>query len=469
MNPSPSSPSVWRTAVPLMAGLVLLFALLVLGLFQLLVQRINQGIQERDANTIQTIARLELEKTVGELGPSASDPALLEFLQWEALLSTADYPGIQGIQLFDTLGLPVESIPAGLPTRPLGEGEVALARNLRSRSEFIPDARDQFELYDSPVGSLLRIVIPLHFEDSGEILGIAVYWIDGAPIEAAFSRVRGEVSTQSLVLFLAGSVLLLGASGYAFARIHFTQRKLQQRSLDLIRANADLSLAVKTNVLGTLASHLLHDLKNPLSALGMLIDAQQKQQPAPLDPEDLQFAGDAIRQMEDRVREIAEILREEKQAWTYEVTLSEFRAILIDRLQPDADAHNVPLLLASPPDAVLDSHRANLLLLILTNLCRNAFEVTPQSFPVSITFALDQDRLRIAVADHGPGVPETIRRDLFSPGRSAKPGGTGLGLAISKQIAYHLEAELRLARTSPEGSTFEIALPLETPVTLVQP
>ena len=154
---------------------------------------------------------------------------------------------------------------------------------------------------------------------------------------------------------------------------------------------------------------------------------------------------------------------------TYEVTLDEFREILVDRLQPDADSRNVSLLVGEPPEAVLDSHRANLLILILTNLCRNAFEVTPASLPVAVSFALEDDRLRIEVADHGPGVPDTIRGDLFSPGRSAKPGGSGLGLAISKQIAYHLEAELHLARTSPEGSAFEILLPLKKPAALVQP
>jgi signal transduction histidine kinase len=65
----------------------------------------------------------------------------------------------------------------------------------------------------------------------------------------------------------------------------------------------------------------------------------------------------------------------------------------------------------------------------------------------------------VEMSDTGPGLPDDIRRNLFTPCRSTKSGGTGLGLAISRQLAQHMGGELTLARTSSSGTVFHLRIP----------
>jgi signal transduction histidine kinase len=71
--------------------------------------------------------------------------------------------------------------------------------------------------------------------------------------------------------------------------------------------------------------------------------------------------------------------------------------------------------------------------------------------------------IRVAVRDHGPGVPDGDRERIFErfvrlePGRA---GGAGLGLPIARWIAEAHGGTLTLAESSAGGSLFVMHLPL---------
>jgi len=65
----------------------------------------------------------------------------------------------------------------------------------------------------------------------------------------------------------------------------------------------------------------------------------------------------------------------------------------------------------------------------------------------------------IDVRDTGPGIPETMRKELFEPGVSTT-GGSGLGLYAIRTIAEEHQGEVWLEDTGPQGATFTFALPL---------
>ncbi len=62
------------------------------------------------------------------------------------------------------------------------------------------------------------------------------------------------------------------------------------------------------------------------------------------------------------------------------------------------------------------------------------------------------------VSDTGGGLPETVKASLFQPGQTSKEQGSGLGLAISGQLAASMGAELLLAKSDGNGTTFRLAL-----------
>jgi len=102
---------------------------------------------------------------------------------------------------------------------------------------------------------------------------------------------------------------------------------------------------------------------------------------------------------------------------------------------------------------------------VLTNLISNATKFSPRAETVLVTLNRSGDRLRISVADRGPGIPEVFRSRMFEKfaqadgSDSRRLAGTGLGLAIVKEIVEHLDGTVDFDTELGGGTTFHINLP----------
>jgi two-component system phosphate regulon sensor histidine kinase PhoR len=99
------------------------------------------------------------------------------------------------------------------------------------------------------------------------------------------------------------------------------------------------------------------------------------------------------------------------------------------------------------------------------NLVDNAIKYSEEGTQVRISATKDENEVRIAVRDQGPGIaPEHVER-LFErfyrvdKARSRDKGGTGLGLAIVKHVAQYHKGRVEVATELGKGSTFTIVLP----------
>jgi signal transduction histidine kinase len=102
---------------------------------------------------------------------------------------------------------------------------------------------------------------------------------------------------------------------------------------------------------------------------------------------------------------------------------------------------------------------------VLDNLLANALDAAGKGGVVHVSTLLDGERVRIEVADTGPGIPpETLSR-IFDPFFTTKdPGrGSGLGLAISLTLAEALGGALTVESRPGKGSRFRLWLPRRTP------
>jgi two-component system nitrogen regulation sensor histidine kinase NtrY len=98
---------------------------------------------------------------------------------------------------------------------------------------------------------------------------------------------------------------------------------------------------------------------------------------------------------------------------------------------------------------------------VFTNLVENAVEAIQKRGEVWIgtSYAPHPARIRIEVADDGPGIHPDDRGKLFLPYFSKKKTGTGLGLAIVQRIISDHNGHIRVADRQPRGTTFVVELP----------
>lgn len=105
------------------------------------------------------------------------------------------------------------------------------------------------------------------------------------------------------------------------------------------------------------------------------------------------------------------------------------------------------------------------LLQVLANLLSNAAKFSPQGGRVDISVARHEELIRVAIADHGPGIPEAFRTRIFQKFAQAdssatrQKGGTGLGLSISKAIIERHGGKIGFTSREQGGATFFFELP----------
>ena len=107
---------------------------------------------------------------------------------------------------------------------------------------------------------------------------------------------------------------------------------------------------------------------------------------------------------------------------------------------------------------------------ILQNLLSNALRYTPRG-RVLMGCRRQGEQLRIEIHDQGPGIPESLQREIFEEFRRLNEGhdedrGAGLGLAIVERLGKRLGHQIGLRSELGRGSVFWVCVPLVKTVVL---
>jgi len=215
--------------------------------------------------------------------------------------------------------------------------------------------------------------------------------------------------------------------------------------LDLERKNAE---AEAMAAMGTLATSLAHEIRNPLNAARLQLELLQRR-----------TAKFEDRAAAARVSEPAEIVRLEltrlatllneflnlARPRTLALRTIDARALLESVLQlkqPYAQSVSVELSLGVMPPGLTLRADEDKLKQVLLNLLGNAIEALEHSERadkrVELSACPASHGVVLSVTDNGPGIPADIAATVFQPFVTSKQGGTGLGLAIvAKLVAQH--------------------------------
>jgi signal transduction histidine kinase len=104
---------------------------------------------------------------------------------------------------------------------------------------------------------------------------------------------------------------------------------------------------------------------------------------------------------------------------------------------------------------------------LLRELLLNALQFSPKGGMVTISMARTGGRLRLAVADEGPGIPAEQREEVFERFHqlgdvmTSKPQGAGLGLPIARAIAVLHGGWVRVDAAGERGAKFVVEMPVD--------
>ncbi|MFT4220719.1 MAG: HAMP domain-containing sensor histidine kinase [Microbacterium sp.] len=105
---------------------------------------------------------------------------------------------------------------------------------------------------------------------------------------------------------------------------------------------------------------------------------------------------------------------------------------------------------------------------VVTNLVSNARRYTPDELPIDLAVGVDARAGVgwIAVVDHGEGIPDPLKEQIFQrfwradTSRTRETGGSGLGLSIVASIVEALHGSVDVLDTPGGGATFRVSFPL---------
>lgn len=221
----------------------------------------------------------------------------------------------------------------------------------------------------------------------------------------------------------------------------------------------------------SLLAALSHDLRTPLASLVGLAESLAMSQPR-LSPAQLESATTLAAQSR-RLASLVENLMEMARIEAGDATLRR-KWHPIDEVIGSAIAsaraslEGRPVTVEVAPDAPLVEIDAVLIERVLHNVLENAGKYTPAGTPIRITADAEQDFLRVAVTDRGPGVPKGQEEAIFEKfargvGRESTTPGVGLGLSIAKAIVEAHGGRISAHNVPEGGASFVFLLPLGSP------
>jgi len=282
-----------------------------------------------------------------------------------------------------------------------------------------------------------------------------------------------QTLTQSLRLALSNGEL---AQSFAAARqqaeTHYRQLVAALAEEERISATAQrqqtlLAHASRLNTLGEMASGLVHEINQPMTAIGLYTEAGLAQvRSGEFEPAEIRETLEKIAAQSTRASAIIQKIRRFARQGSSQYAPVRIEALLneiADFLNLEAQHYAIPIhydVSSELPPVLADGLQVQQVIL---NLVRNAIDAMSDSQGaglIAISAHANPDAVEIRVQDTGSGLhPDTVGQ-LLHPFFTTKPDGLGLGLSISQAIVEAHGGRLWAVPNTDRGVTFHFTLPL---------
>ena len=235
------------------------------------------------------------------------------------------------------------------------------------------------------------------------------------------------------------------------------EQKLTKTNKNLVseveNKSSDLVKSERLATIGTMASRVAHDLKNPLTIMHTYAEMLTPEILAKLDSKDKEKwlrMQNSIFDMDRIIEDVLDFAR------TTEIKKKSSSFLNILKLAMNHVKTSYGITVNLPDDNVKIKCDARKIEGVLSNLINNAVQAVDGHGEVNVTTSSDSDFLTIKISDSGPGIPEKNLDKIFEPMFTTKTTGTGLGLLICKSI---VEQHGGTISVSNKPTTFTVTLP----------
>jgi two-component system sensor histidine kinase/response regulator len=242
-----------------------------------------------------------------------------------------------------------------------------------------------------------------------------------------------------LLLLLSETVILYGRSALAAAAEH------RERERRLRETEAILTHLSRVNELGQNVSSLIHEIRQPLTAISNYA-AASIELAKDVKSEGLQNVLHRLAEQSSRATEIIRHLQD-----------------FVARGEPESQVVHIPNVeIRCGSDAVSGFFDRVEIEQVVFNLVRNAVEAMAgnERSALTISTKLTSDNMiEVSVADTGPGVSADIRARLFDPFVTTKKSGLGIGLSVCRVIIEAHGGTLSVDHNPHGGAIFHFTVP----------
>lgn len=226
-----------------------------------------------------------------------------------------------------------------------------------------------------------------------------------------------------------------------------------------LEAAEALAVARQFESFNRMSAFVVHDLKNLVAQLSLLLSNAQKHRENPA------FFEDMLETVGFSVEKMKRLLSQLRAAATHGLpgqTL-ELGELLREAVVAKAESRPQPQLLASDEQFFVTAHRERLQR-VLGHVIQNAIEATPAAGSVTLRVARRDNEAVVDVIDTGRGMDAAfISTQLFRPFESTKSTGMGIGAYECREYIREIGGKLEVQSELDKGTTFSIVLPLARP------
>lgn len=219
---------------------------------------------------------------------------------------------------------------------------------------------------------------------------------------------------------------------------------------------------------GQMAAGIAHELRNPLMAMKILVQAAAEASPPVLAGRDLTVLEEEITRLERSTETFLDFARPpqlERRSFDLRALIGQ----ILDLVSVRAQRQGVGLHCEISQDRSLPIQAdMGQIRQVLLNLLINALDAVPhggsvwlevESFDSAAQDGHKRPGIVLRVCDTGPGLPDELGSKIFEPFVGTKPSGIGLGLSICKRIVESHGGEIRAANRLEGGAMFTVWLP----------